>query len=146
MMANLAKSLASVRKAVARARPVAETFHTGTAKFFDANGVSPHTPVLICMVRVKKPKPSSFDAGNQSEWSTKRNTVLKAPLTFPAPYENVKVIKRGLIVQIETPDGDPSINNVTFVVQSAMTGQFAAEREITVTTELNEAPRIATTP
>lgn len=145
-MAGYEKSLAAVRKAVEKARPLAETFQTGVATFFDPDSDEPHTPVLVCTVRVKKPKPSSFDAGNQTAWATKRNTVMKAPLVFPEPYENVKVVKAGLIVQVETTDGDPTINNVTFVVQSAMTGQFAAEREISVTSELNEAPRIATTP
>jgi hypothetical protein len=130
--------LDSIRAAVEKAKVIAEEFHTATASFYvDGNT----TPVLICTGRYKKPKPSSFDAGNQTEWSTKRLSVLKVPLEFPAPYTGF-VITKGLIVQISTPDGDPTINKINFTVQSALTSQFAAEREVTLATEIRETQRI----
>lgn len=127
--------LDSIRAAVERAKPIAEEFQTGTASFFEVGNT---TPLFTTTCRMKKPKPSSFDAGNQSEWSTKRLSVIKIPLVIPG----VDVIKKGLIVQISTPDGDPSINNINFVVQSALTSQFAAEREVSLATEITKTPRI----
>lgn len=133
------RELAAVRAAVEQAKPLGEAFQTGTAKFYeDQNPV----PVLICSIRVKKPRPSAFDAGNQTVWATKRITVAKVPLELPAPYQDF-VITQGLIVQIETPDGDPTINKVNFRVDSALTSQFAAERQVVLTTEVVETARIS---
>jgi len=134
----MASRLESIRAAVEKAKAVAGEFQTAEAKFFEDGNT---TPVLICTGRYKKPKPSSFDAGNQTEHSTKRLSVLKIPLELPAPYQNA-FIRIGMIVQLSTPDGDPTINNVTFVVQSALTSQFAAEREVSLSTEGRKTARI----
>lgn len=126
--------LAAVRAAVETAKPLAEAFQTGTASFYEQGD---STPVLVCSVRVKKPRPSSFDASNETEWSTKRYVVLKVPMSATSG-----IIRKGLIVQVSTPDGDPTINQINFTVQSALTSQFAAEREVTVATEVEPRPRI----
>jgi len=127
-------NLDAVRAAVAQAKIIAGEFHTATATFFEDENT---TPVLVTVGRMKKPKPSSFDAGNQTEWSTKRIVVLKVPQDA-----TTGIIRRGLICQLSTPDGDPTINQINFVVQSALNSQFSAEREVTLATEINEAPRI----
>ena len=129
-------NLDAVRAAVADAKVLAAEFHTAEAKFFEKGNT---TPVLITTGRLKKPKPSSFDAGNQTEWSTKRGVVLKVPQDA-----TTGIIRRGLIVQLSTPDGDPTINHINFVVQSALNSQFSAEREVSLVTEINEAARIVT--
>lgn len=135
----MASRLESIRAAVEKAKVIAEEFHTATASFYEDGNT---TPVLVCTARYKKPKPSSFDAGNQTEWSTKRLSVLKVPLEFSAPYTGF-VITKGLIVQLETADGDPTLNKISFTVQSALTSQFAAEREVTLATEIRETQRIS---
>lgn len=133
-MADFSRELAAVRAAVEQAKPLAEAFQTGEAKFYEDGNT---TPVLTCSVRVKKPRPSAFDAGNETEWATKRNLVLRVPMNA-----TTGIIRKGLIVQISTPDGDPTINHINFVVQSALRSSFAAEREVAVTTEVEERPRI----
>lgn len=130
----MGRNLDAVRAAVERAKVIAAEFQTGTAKFY-VNGNT--NPIFTCTCRVRKPKPSAFDAGNQTEWATKRGLVIKVPLVVAT-----EVIQKGLIVQISTPDGDPTINHINFVVQSSLVSQFAAEREVTVVTEVNETPRI----
>lgn len=131
----MANNLAAIRAAIEQAKAVAEEFRSGTIKFYE-NGNS--TPVFETTCRLRKPKPSSFDASNQTEWSTKRLVLAKIPLEIPG----VDTIRRGMIAQVSTPDGDPSINLVSFTVQSSLTSQFAAEREVTLATEVNETPRI----
>lgn len=133
-MADFSRELAAVRAAVEQAKPLAETFQTGEAKFYE-DGNS--TPVLTTTCRLKKPRPSAFDAGNETEWATKRIVVMKVPLNA-----TTGVIRKGLIVQVSTPDGDPTINHVNFVVQSSLSSQFAAEREVTLSTEVSATPRI----
>jgi hypothetical protein len=127
-------NLDAVRAAVAQAKIIAGEFHTAIATFYEDEN---ETPVLVTVGRMKKPKPSSFDAGNQTEWSTKRIVILKVPQDA-----TTGIIRRGLICQLSTPDGDPTINQINFVVQSALNSQFSAEREVTLATEINEAPRI----
>lgn len=134
-VADYSRELASIRAAVAEAKELAEAFQTGTAKFYEKGN---STPVLTCTVRVKKPRPSAFDAGNQTEWATKRNLVLRVPMDA-----TTGVIRKGLIVQVYTPDGDPTINQINFTVLSALKSSFAAEREVTVTTEVDARPRIS---
>lgn len=133
-MADFSRDLAAVRAAVEQAKELAETFQTGTAKFYKPGQV---TPVLSCSVRVKKPRPSAFDAGNETEWATKRALVLRVPMDA-----STGVIQKGLIVQINTPDGDPTINKINFTVQSSLSSSFAAEREVLVVTEVSERARI----
>ena len=134
-MADYSSALAAVRNAVEQAKELAETFQTGTAKFYvDGNS----TPVLTCSVRVKKPRPSAFDAGNQTEWATKRAMVLRVPMNA-----STGIIKKGLIVQISTPDGDPTINHINFTVQSSLKSSFTAERDVLVFTEVSERSRIS---
>lgn len=130
----MASNLAAVRAAVVSAKKIAGEFHTGTAKFYE-----PGNPIAVLTTgcRVKKPKPSAFDAGNQTEWSTKRDTIIKVPQNA-----TTGIIKKGLIVQVSTPDGDPTINKINFVVQSALDSQFSAERNVIVMTEVSETPRI----
>ncbi len=130
----MASNLEAVRAAVEQAKIIAAEFRTGTAKFYkDGNS----TPVLTCSIRMRKPKPSAFDAGNQTEWQTKRGLVGKVPLTV-----DTEIIQKGWICQVSTPDGDPTINGINFVVQSSLVSQFAAEREVTFVTEVNATPRI----
>jgi hypothetical protein len=131
----MASRLESVRAAVERAKVIAGEFQSGTASFYEPGNT---TPLFVTTCRMKKPKPSSFEAGNQTEWSTKKLPVLKIPLEIPG----VTTIRKGLIVQISTPDGDPSINAISFTVQSSLVGQFAAEREINLATEVNVTERI----
>lgn len=135
----MVSNIEAVRAAVEEAKVLAAEFHTATANFYEDGNT---TPVFANVpVRVKKPRPSSFDAGNQTEWSTKRAIVIKAPMDL-TPYGTPTIIRRGLIVQVSSPDGDPTINGINFIVQSALTSQFAAEREISVSTEINSTPRI----
>lgn len=130
----MVSNIEAVRAAIAQGKELAAEFRTGTAKFYeDGNPV----PVLVTPCRIKKPKPSSFEAGNQTEWSTKRDLIIKI-----AQNATTGIVRRGLIVQVSTTDGDPTINKVNFVVQSALDSQFSAERSINVVTELNETQRI----
>ena len=128
-------NLDAVRAAIAIAKPLAEEFQTGTAKFYEDGNT---TPVLVAACRVKKPRPSTFDASNQTEWATKRALVLKIPMDA-----TTAVVRKGLLVQVSTPDGDPTINQINFIVQSSLSSQFAAEREVSVVTEVSETPRVS---
>ena len=134
-MVDYSRELAAVRGAVEQAKELAETFQTGTAKFYENNN---STPVLQCSVRVKSPRPSAFDAGNQTEWATKRVLSLRVPMSAATG-----VIRKGLIVQIQTPDGDPTINHINFTVQSSLKSSFAAERDVLVATEVSARSRIS---
>ena len=128
-------NLDAVRAAIEMVKPIAEEFQSGTAKFYENRNP---TPVLTTTCRLKKPKPSAFDASNQTQWATKRGLVMKVPLNA-----TTGVIRKGLIVQVSTPDGDPTINHINFTVESALNSQFAAEREVTLVTEVEETPRIS---
>jgi len=127
-------NLDAVRAAVEQAKIVAEEFQSATVKFYaDGNPV----PILTTTCRLKKPKPSTFDAGHSSAFATKREMLLRVPL------EGTTAIRKGLIAQISTPDGDPLINMVNFSVQSSFGTQFTAERSVVVISELNPTPRIS---
>jgi hypothetical protein len=130
----MGENLDAIRAAVETAKGIAGEFHTAELKFF--NDAS-NTPVLICMGRLRKPRPSAFDAGNQTEWATKRVVVAKIPLGA-----TTDIIQKGWYVQVSTTDGDPSLNHVTFTVQSSLVSQFAAEREVLLATEVSKTPRI----
>lgn len=130
----MARNLDAVRNAIEQAKIIAAEFHTGTANFYKPGNP---VPVLTTPIRMRKPKPSAFDAGNQTEWGTKRGVVGKVPLVVAT-----EVIEKGWICQIVTPDGDPTINHINFVVQSSLVSQFAAEREVTFATEVSETPRV----
>lgn len=139
-MADFSRELAAVRAAVEDAKELAETFQTAEAKFFE-NGNT--TPVITTTGRLRKPRPSAFDAGNQTEWATKRIVVLKVPINA-----TTDVIRKGLLCQLAPidpakADGDPSIYKINFTVQSSLVSQFAAEREVVLATEVEERPRIA---
>jgi len=140
----MGQNLNAVRQAVEQAKVIAAEFRTGTANFYKTGGT---TPVFADVpVRVRKPKPSAFDAGNQTENAYKRGGKIKAPLdltAYAASGVDPNVITKGLLVKISTPDGDPTINNIDFFVQSALTSQFAAEREIVYSTEVVKTARIA---
>ena len=128
-------NLDAVRAAVALAKTVAAEFHTGTAKFYrDGNPV----PVFTTPCRVKKPRSAAFDGGNQTEWSTKRTINIKIPQNATAG-----VIEKGLIVQISTIDGDPTINKINFTVESALDSQFSAERNVVCVSQVVSTPRIS---
>ena len=127
-------NLAAVRAAVIQGAALALEFQTATASFYVAGNT---TPVLVTSCRMKKPKPSAFDSGNQTEWQTRRGMILRIPMDV-----GLNVIEKGLIVQVSTPDGDPTINHINFVVQSALSSQFAAERSITCVSEVVETPRV----
>jgi len=130
----MGKNLDAVRAAVESAKVLAEEFQSGTAKFY----IDGNTDVVFeSTCRLKKPKTSSYDAGNQTQWSTKRETQLKIPLTAGG-----NVIQKGMICQISTTDGDEAINHINFTVQSSLGGQFAAERTIMLVTEVNKTDRI----
>ena len=133
-MVDYSKELAAIRNAVEQAKELAETFQTGTAKFFEDGNT---TPLLECSVRVKKPRPSAFDAGNQTEWATKRAMVLRVPMDA-----TTEIIQKGWIVQVSTPDGDPTINQINFTVQSSLKSSFTAERDVLVSTEVSARQRI----
>lgn len=135
-------NLLAVRAAVIQAKAIASIFHTSSVKFYDPTSTTPNVPVLITECRVKKPRPSSFDASNKVEWSKLRKLLIKLPMTFPAPYAGVVVIQKGWVAQIANVDGDPTISSVSFTVQTALTSQFAAEREVSLETELDVTPRI----
>jgi len=130
----MVSNLQAVRDAIEQGKTLAAEFTTGTASFYEDGNT---TPVFTTPCRVKKPRPSAFDAGGQTEWSTKRTMVVKVPMTATSG-----IIRKGLIVQISTPDGDPTINLINFVVQSSLSSQFSAEREVLVTTEVNATPRV----
>lgn len=127
-------NLDAVRAAIVQAKAVAEEFQTGIVKFYEDGNA---TPVVTTTCRVRKPKPSTFDAGNETMWATKREMILKVPLL------GTEGIRRGLIAQVSTPDGDPLINLVNFVVQSAFGSQFTAERAVVVISEITQTPRIS---
>jgi hypothetical protein len=126
-------NLDAIRAAIVQAKVVAEEFQTGTAKFYEDNNP---TPIVTTTCRVRKPKPSTFDAGNESMWATKREMIIKVPLL------GTEAIRKGFIVQVSTPDGDPLISLVNFVVQSAFGSQFTAERAVVVVSEIIQTPRI----
>jgi hypothetical protein len=127
-------NLDAVRAAIVQATAIAAEFQTGTAKFYaDGNPV----PVLTTTCRVRKPKPSTFDAGNETIWATKRELTIKVPLL------GTEAIRKGLVVQVSTTDGDPLINLVNFVVQSSFGSQFTAERAVVVVTEVVQTPRVS---
>lgn len=126
-------NLAAIRDAVAQGAALAREFMACEAKFYVAGNT---TPVMTTPCRVKNPRPSSFDAGNQTEWATKRSMIIQIPVTALAG-----VVKKGLIVQVTGAD-DPTVNNVNFVVQSAMGASFAAVRDVACISEVVETPRI----
>jgi hypothetical protein len=128
------QNLDAIRAAVEDAKVIAAEFHTAEAKFFEEDNT---TAVLTTQGRARKPRPSAFSAGNQTEWATKRIVVLKVPLDA-----TTGVIRKGLICQLSTPDGDPTINHINFRVESSLVSQFAAEREVILSTEVAERPRI----
>jgi len=130
----MVSNVAAVRAAIIEAQALAGEFQTAEMKLYEEGNA---TPILTTPCRVKKPKPSSFDAGNKTEWATKRMLMAKVPMDAATG-----IIRSGLIAQISTPDGDPTINHINFTVQSALTSQFAAEREISLVTEVQETPRI----
>lgn len=145
-MAAVDRNLQAIRNAVAQAKAIAEVFHTAIAHFYDPNSDTPTQELFHCTVRVKKPRPSAFDAGNEVVVNTKRRIVLKLPMDIPELEALGGAILYGWVVQIEpadpdNPDGDPTIYNVSFTVQSAITSQFAAEREVAVETEVQPTPR-----
>lgn len=131
-------NLDAVRAAVEKAKVIAEEFHTGTITFYQEGNT---TAVLTTTCRLKKPKPSSFDAGNQTEWATKRLLTAKIPLNA-----TTGVVRKGLIAQVSTSDGDPTINHINFRVESSLVAQFAAEREVSLSTEVVETPRVTAGP
>ena len=128
-------NLDAIRRAVEIAKPLAEEFQTGQIKFFEEGNT---TPVLVTTCRLKRPKPSSFDAGDQTRWATKRLVTAKVPLNA-----TTGLIRKGLVAQVSTADGDPSLNLITFRVESSLVAQFAAEREVSLSTEVVATPRIA---
>lgn len=128
-------NLDAVRAAIETVKPLALEFQTGEIKLYEDGNT---TALLTTTCRVTTARPSAFDAGNQTEWAKKRILVVKVPLTA-----KTEVIRQGLIAQISTPDGDPKINKVNFTVQSALGSQFAAERDIVLTTEEIVSPRIS---
>jgi hypothetical protein len=145
-MAAVDRNLVAVRDAVEQAKAIAEVFHTGIARFYDTTSATPTTELFHCTVRVKKPRPSAFDAGNETRWATKRRLVLKCPMDIPELADLGGAILSGWVVQIEpvdpaNPDGDPTIYGISFSVMSALTSQFAAEREVAVETEVQPTPR-----
>lgn len=130
----MASNLDAIRKAIEIAKPIAEEFQTGEIKFYEEKNL---VPILVTTCRIKKPKPSSFDAGDQTRWATKRLVIAKVPQNA-----TTGVIRKGLIAQVSTPDGDPTINHITFRVESALNSQFSAEREVSLSTEVVATPRI----
>jgi hypothetical protein len=126
-------NLLAIRAAIVQAKALAAEFQTGTIRFYEDGNT---TPVLVTTCRVKKPKPSAFDAGNASVWSVKRDIVIKVPL------EGTEAIRKGLIAQVDTDDGDPMINLINFTVQSTLGSQFSAERSVVCVTEGSRTPRI----
>jgi hypothetical protein len=135
-------NVAAVRAAVAAGAALAESFMVCTAKWFDPNGENPTQAIFETICRVKAPRPSSFDAGNSAEWATKRYLTISIP-NRTAGLNNTQVpnvIRKGLVVQVDGAD-DPTINHVSFTVQSQIGATFAATREISVATETNETPR-----
>lgn len=136
----MASNLDAIRNAVAQGKALAAEFHTAHAKFFqDGNA----TPVFECDARARKPRPSAFDAGNQTEWATKRVVVLKVPMDA----NGSELIQKGLIVQLspvdeDNVDGDPTLYGINFTVQSSLGSQFSAEREVILVTEVRGTPRI----
>lgn len=130
----MATNLETVRAAVESAKIIAAEFHSGEAKFYEVGNV---VPVLTTPCRIKKPKTAAFDASDATAWSTKRISIIKVPLNA-----TTGIIKKGLIVQISTPDGDPTINHINFTVESSLGSQFTAERQVVVSTEVVETPRI----
>lgn len=132
----MASNLEAVRAAVELARGIASEFRSGTASFYEDGNT---TPVLVANCRVKKPRPSAFDAGDQTRWATKVVTIIKIDRDQP----DIDLIRAGLIVQVSTPDGDPQINEVNFVVHSSLGSQFEAERNISVVSEMVKTPRIS---
>lgn len=127
-------NLDAVRAAIQQAKIVAAEFHTAEVRFYEPGNV---TPVLVTKGRVKKPKPASFDAGNQTIWDTKRETHIKIPQAGTAG-----LVRKGMIVQVSTTDGDATLNGINFTVLSALDSQFSAERNISVATDVSQTARI----
>lgn len=142
VLAMVDPNLQAARDAVVQAKAIAEVFHTGIAHFYDPRSNTPDTELFHCTVRAKKPRPSAFDASNLTAWATKRRIVLKLPMDIPALATLGDVIRAGWTVQLELEDGDPTLNAITFTVHSALTSQFAAEREVAVESEVIATPRL----
>ena len=131
----VSRNLQVVRDAIEQGKLLAAEFATGTASFYEDGNT---TPVFTTPCRVKKPRSSAFDAGGQTEWATKRAMIIKVPMTATSG-----LIRKGLLVQVSTPDGDPTINLINFIVQSSLGSQFSAEREVLCSSEVSETPRVA---
>lgn len=138
------RNLLAVRAAVEQAKVIAEVFHTGVAHFYDPHSHTTAHELFHCTVRAKKPRPSAFDASNETAWAKKRRLVLKLPMDIPELAALGGVIQQGWVVQLALEDGDPTLNAISFTVQSALTSQFAAEREVAVESEVIATPRLAT--
>lgn len=129
-------SIPQIQAAVEQGRLIAEGVMNCEAKFYDRHSASKNTPVFTTKCRVKKPKPSAFDAGNPTEWGTKRVLVLQIPRTATSG-----VIKQGLIVQV-SGSNDDAINGVTFVVQNQLESGYAYARNVVVETDVKATPRV----
>lgn len=130
----MSSNLDAVRAAVIQGKALALEFMTATASFYEDGDT---TPVFVSPCRVKKAKPSAFKAGNETEWSTARHLMISIPISATSG-----LVKKGLIVQVDGVDGDPTLNHVNFIVQSAIDSGFAATRNVVVKTEVVETPRV----
>ena len=109
---------------------VAEQFMNTEVKFYD----SAKTLKLTCPARVQHLR-SPIDSSNATAMQTKRNIRLQVPLSSASTF-----IAKGWLVQI-TGGNDPSLDNITLTVMSAINSSHAALRTVECQSELAATPR-----
>lgn len=130
-------SIPQIQAVVEQGRVLAEGVMNCEAKFF-VRGNS--TPVLETPCRVKKPRPSAFEATDPTEWNTKRRLIVQIPRDVDLSAHD-GVIEKGWIVQVSGAN-DPTINNVNFVVESALASGYAYARNVNVVSDVIATPRV----
>lgn len=130
-------SIPMIQSVVEQGRVLAEQVMNCEVRFYERGNP---TPVLTTKGRVKKARPSAFDASTPTEWSTKRRLVIQVPRDVDLTASN-GIIEKGWIVQV-SGGNDPTLNNVNFTVESQIDSGYAYARNVAVVTEVEATPRV----
>lgn len=130
-------SIPMIQAVVEQGRALAELVMNCEAKFYVRGNA---TPVLTTPCRVKKPRPSAFEAMDPTEWNTKRRLILQIARDVDLSASD-GVIEKGWIVQISGAN-DETINNVNFTVESALGSGYAYARNINLVSDVIATPRV----
>lgn len=131
-------SIPMIQGVVEQGRVLAESVMNCEIRIYERGNA---TPILVTKGRVKKPRPAVFDAMDTTEWQTKRRTVIQIPRDVDLTAYN-GVIQKGWIIQV-AGGNDPTVNNINYVVESQVDSGYAYARNIAVSTDATQTPRVA---